>query len=1291
MINACPQPEALRSYLRGKSKDTEAESVESHLVNCQRCQVYLEVLSEESDSLMQLVADAVATPALTVGKHADSQSLNVGFASREQVNISTPVGSGADNSTYMIRDYRILECIGQGGMGSVYRALHIRLNRQVAVKILKSDRIGPEAISRFAREMRLLAQLEHGHIVRALDAGEHDGLPYFVMEFVNGINLNQLVRRLGPLPVPEACSIVRLAASALQYAHQQKVIHRDIKPSNLMITADGNVKLLDLGLAQILELDADDSVSRADQVLGTLAYMSPEQLSGSHLVTPQSDIFSLGVTLHELLTGQRPFERPGMPPLVSDVRSVRPDVDDELSALVGDMIALPPSERPQSMAEVETRLSAFSPAEDLSEMVAEYYRWGNRTVSRTKSVAANEGVEAGSLQRRDQQPSSKRQGLGKAALAPLSSHAPKRSRAATWLTRSAIALSLFGMGWLAFQLNAKPTLDDSSSGKVTVTAEGKVGSQLLAEGKIKLVNEKNVVFDLSLGESRLPVGTYKMKFMDCPEEFQQNGNQLEVFATATSHLTVNPGLTKSFQYPEIPEQVGASVDYHGTISHAGWANMGKPLAFNIHLEVLSVDKQPDTPVKVWLKVEVTSNGAEDYTETAYLNFDAKKWLSGRKLDVSMGWISAHSVAIESFMANRKTSGSKSKELVVRFDARHDLVSEIDSIPLPKERLSVQDVLSLVFGQDIPSAGGVFGKVRNTLASSGKRNTSLQLVNDAFGDQQCYVVSSREQWDETNTKGFTLARRKSNPFGFILMEMNFPNEFVAVCKIKNSSVVDSGVNELKQRLTEMAQSEFQPGSLAAIKEPPVVSPLPVIEKKPQKRRRPRPIPPPEFKNSLLGGWAYEFGAALAGDLSNRPQSPRLPEPPVPEPPVPDPQPPRYKRFDLAPIPQQPSSQTFHGTIALNRNQSETISATIKMLGEEQVNGRSYRWIDVDFTSRSENYSEFARVLVDATEYEGSRHFAIQKGWIAYGNKESIFELPSDGNLDALVDDRLLFQTKPKWNRIGVVDVLSLLFNTDLKPRTSLGSLRDEFAGPLAGLSREFRRKEVSHKSGESFSCEEWKSPLSLPLLGYTFLRSEQVPFGFVSVTLNRGELRIQLDMESRRLLPSDAWSQSAFGTPFQLQALLQGSQKRLEPKANWQLWTWSHAGKTYKAWAEFGGEIEAQAGRQVLLRDLEGNQIRVGVAALSDVNIASIRKGRLWSKDSFKGSTLSLWRTIRNDNRKLNELTFEIQNSNILAIGKVDQFDPADKEWVKKLRAASDSPQDEAVRERGWQDFAGHIR
>jgi serine/threonine-protein kinase len=144
----------------------------------------------------------------------------------------------------MIQDYRLLDLIGQGGMGEVYRAVNVILNQPCAIKLLKPERMEtPEAFSRFRREIKLLGQLKHQNIVGALHAGEHDGRLFLVMDYVHGVNLNQLVRRIGPLPVPEACTIIKLVANALQYAHEQKVIHRDIKPSNVMVTTDGEVKL----------------------------------------------------------------------------------------------------------------------------------------------------------------------------------------------------------------------------------------------------------------------------------------------------------------------------------------------------------------------------------------------------------------------------------------------------------------------------------------------------------------------------------------------------------------------------------------------------------------------------------------------------------------------------------------------------------------------------------------------------------------------------------------------------------------------------------------------------------------------------------------------------------------------------------------------------------------------------------------------------------------------------------------------------------------------------------------
>ena len=450
---SCPPADALLGYLHGKTRDAEAETIEIHIADCSTCQILLERLAEESDSLMNEIAGAVKSGTIVgaTGIAGDEPAVYLdNQLSREG---SARAQSASELQSKVIAGCRILECIGQGGMGSVYRAWHVRLDKQVALKILKPERMGsPEAILRFALEMKLLARLEHSNIVRAMDGGEQDGLPYFVMEFVRGINLLQLVRRVGPLPVQDVCHIARLAASALQYAHDQKIIHRDVKPSNLMLTPDGNVKLLDLGLAQSLTTDAVDALTRVDQVLGTLDYMSPEQLSSRPKVTNQSDIFSLGVTIHELLTGLRPNGPRGLPPQASDIRSIRPDVDASLIALVGDMLAVIPSRRPLSMSEVELRLNAIAPPANLSELLAEYYRWSTRGVPALASGIARADTEASAAQSTDSQSPSTASGSVNLLVAlpklPLWKHAIFLQLAQAITVVGCVA----AMGWMAVAL-----------------------------------------------------------------------------------------------------------------------------------------------------------------------------------------------------------------------------------------------------------------------------------------------------------------------------------------------------------------------------------------------------------------------------------------------------------------------------------------------------------------------------------------------------------------------------------------------------------------------------------------------------------------------------------------------------------------------------------------------------------------------------------------------------------------------------------------------------------------------
>ncbi len=197
-------------------------------------------------------------------------------------------------------------------MGTVYKARHRKLNKLAAIKILPAAMAqDPERVARFKREMKAIGQLDHTHIVRALDAGEAEGRHYLALEYVEGLDLSKVSDRAGRLSVADSCEIVRQVAVGLRAADEQGLIHRDIKPSNLMLTPKGHVKILDLGLA-VFETDRPQrgETTAYGQIVGTPDYIAPEQINDAHSVDARADIYSLGCTLYKLLTGQAPFSGP---------------------------------------------------------------------------------------------------------------------------------------------------------------------------------------------------------------------------------------------------------------------------------------------------------------------------------------------------------------------------------------------------------------------------------------------------------------------------------------------------------------------------------------------------------------------------------------------------------------------------------------------------------------------------------------------------------------------------------------------------------------------------------------------------------------------------------------------------------------------------------------------------------------------------------------------------------------------------------------------------------------------
>lgn len=298
----------------------------------------------------------------------------------------SPSAAGGKKTVHL-GPYELLTKLGQGGMGAVYKARHVKLDKLVAIKVLPRERVKDKAaVARFEREMRAVGKVDHENIVRAMDAGEVAGRHFLVMEYVSGIDLARLLRKLGPLPIAEACELVRQAAVGLDEAHAHGMVHRDIKPSNLMLCrASGRrppaVKLLDLGLALLSDAHTPDvGLTSTGQLMGTLDYMAPEQGGDSKNVDIRANLYSLGATLYRLLTGEviyhgAKYETPvqKMMALATEppppIQSRRADIPDGLAAIVHRLLEKKADDRYATPDEVAAALAPYCAGANLAGLL----------------------------------------------------------------------------------------------------------------------------------------------------------------------------------------------------------------------------------------------------------------------------------------------------------------------------------------------------------------------------------------------------------------------------------------------------------------------------------------------------------------------------------------------------------------------------------------------------------------------------------------------------------------------------------------------------------------------------------------------------------------------------------------------------------------------------------------------------------------------------------------------------------------------------------------------------------
>ena len=510
--DSCFTRDELKDYSIGRIAEPTATRIEKHLGSCEYCEETFVSLDSAEDTL---ISDIKSSPQEIV--QGDGDSVLDDFLHRaKNLLVDSPHRMDDDSGLKTaIGDYELIDNVGRGGMGQVFRARHRRLEKEFAVKVLSGRRMQSfEAVSRFQREMKIVGQLDHPAIVQATDAGCTEETYYLTMEFVPGLNLSKILRSVSSLSVADACEMVRQAAEGIHYAHQQLVIHRDIKPSNLMLTPKGQIKILDLGLATLNNMNhAVDELTTVGQMMGTLDYMAPEQCEESR-VDHRCDIYSLAATLYKLLTGRAPYSADDRHSPLQKLRAIAveefvpvtehcSDLPSGLVELIHRCLSKDPSERIQTAEELQQALAPFCEDSNLPALLESANEFIDREKELEQPLVGLESKHEHQVQK--EQKTSKSQNV-----------AGNSSGWARWVVWMA-AMAMLPLIWFGIQI-----IINWENGQLIIESDSpNVQVRLIKDGK----PYKNLRVQQGANSTKIRAGKYEVQINDPSDQLVVENEQ----------------------------------------------------------------------------------------------------------------------------------------------------------------------------------------------------------------------------------------------------------------------------------------------------------------------------------------------------------------------------------------------------------------------------------------------------------------------------------------------------------------------------------------------------------------------------------------------------------------------------------------------------------------------------------------------------------------------------------------------------------------------------------------------